>query len=129
MEYLVKRYGLVTLKAILADLGDGEEINAAIVKHAAPLANIEREFEAFARKRAEELAPKVDWEQPEEGQLDAADPNALDNWLAEHPNSFWGLTVQANKLVAESKWEEAKEPLKKLIGLYPRYAGEDNAYR
>jgi tetratricopeptide (TPR) repeat protein len=31
--------------------------------------------------------------------------------------------------VAESKWEEAKEPLKKLIGLYPRYAGEDNAYR
>jgi tetratricopeptide (TPR) repeat protein len=129
VEYLVKRYGLVTLKAILADLGDGEEINAAIVKHAAPLANIEREFEAFARKRAEELAPKVDWEQPEEGQLDAADPNALDNWLAEHPNSFWGLTVQANKLVAESKWEEAKEPLKKLIGLYPRYAGEDNAYR
>jgi tetratricopeptide (TPR) repeat protein len=129
VEYLVKRHGLETLKAILADLGKGDEINSAIAKRAAPLANIEKEFKAFARKRAEQLAPEADWEQPETGQLDPADPNALDNWLAEHPNSFWALTVQANELMAESKWQEAKEPLKKLIGLFPRYVAEDNSYR
>jgi tetratricopeptide (TPR) repeat protein len=37
--------------------------------------------------------------------------------------------LQANKLLADHKWEEAKEPLRKLIRLYPRYTGEDNAYR
>ncbi|MHC4431626.1 MAG: tetratricopeptide repeat protein [Planctomycetota bacterium] len=129
VEYLVKRYGLETLRAILADLGSGAEINAAIARRAAPLANVEKEFEAFARKRAEQLAPDVDWAKPETEQLDPADPNALEQWLAEHPNSFWALTVQARKLMADDKWQEAKKPLKKLIRLYPRYVGEENAYR
>ena len=129
VEYLVKRYGLEALKAILADLAGGMEINSAIVRHAAPLENVEKEFKAFARKRAEELAPRVDWERPEEGQFDPADPNALDDWLAERPTSFWGLTLQANNLLADQKWEEAKNPLGKLIRLHPRYVGEDNAYR
>ncbi len=129
VEYIVKRYGHTALRAILLELAAGEEINAAITKHTASLANIEKEFEAFARKRAEELAPDVDWEQPENGQLDPADPEALDTWLTEHPNNFWALTLQAKKLLADRKWEEAKEPLEKLIRLYPRHAGEDNAYR
>ncbi len=129
VEYLVKRYGHKALRAILAELAAGEEINSAITKHTSSLANIEKEFEAFARKRAEELAPDVDWEQPEGGQLDPADPNALGEWLAEHPDNFWALTVQAKKLLADRQWEEAKEPLQKLILLYPRYAGEENAYR
>ena len=129
VEYLVKRYGLETLKAILGDLANGDQINSAIARRAAPLENVEKEFEAFARKRAEELAPDVDWAQPESGQLDPADPNALEQWLIEHPNSFWALTVQANNLMTDRKWEEAKNPLKKLIRLYPIYAGEDNAYR
>lgn len=129
VEYLVKRYGHKALRAILLELAAGEEINAAVTKHTAPLSNIEREFEAFARKRAEELAPEVDWQQPEAGQLDPADPVALDEWLDEHPNNFWALTIKAKKLLADRRWEQAKEPLQKLIRLYPRYAGEDSAYR
>lgn len=129
VEYLVKRYGLDTLRAILADLANGMEINSAIASRAAPLENVEKEFKAFARKRAEELAPHVDWEQPEEGQFNPADPNALGQWLAERPNSFWALTAQANNFMAKSKWEEAKNPLGRLIRLYPRYVGKDNAYR
>jgi len=129
VEYLVKRYGLETLKAILADLASGAQINSAIARHAAPLENLEKEFEAFARERAEQLAPDVDWAKPETGQLEPADPNTLEQWLTEHPNSFWALTVQANNLMAGQKWQEAKNPLKKLIRLYPRYVGEDNAYR
>ena len=129
VEYIVKRYGHKALRAILAELAAGAEINSAVTKHTSSLANIEKEFEAFARKRAEAVAPDVDWEQPKTGQLDPADPEALNAWLAEHPNNFWALTLQANKLIADRKWEEAKEPLQKLIRLYPRYAGEDNAYR
>ncbi len=70
VEFLVQRFGLASLKAILADLAQGDPINAAIAKHAGPLDKIETEFAAFARQRAEALAPGVDWEQPPRDQLD-----------------------------------------------------------
>jgi tetratricopeptide (TPR) repeat protein len=129
VEFLVDRYGLGSIKAILADLAKGEEINAAISRHAAPIKDIEDQFEIFARKRAENLAPEADFEQPEKGQLDPADPVALAEWLKEHPNNFWALTLYAKTLLANSRWAEAKKPLEKLIALYPQYTGDDNGYR
>jgi tetratricopeptide (TPR) repeat protein len=65
VEFLVERFGLDQLKAILRDLGDGAELNQAIEKHGAPMAKIEKEFSGFARERAEKLAPGLDWEKPE----------------------------------------------------------------
>ncbi len=129
VEFLVDRFGYEALRAILADLANGEEINDAISKHTEPIEQIEKDFDVFARKRAEKLAPEANWEQPESGQFDFEDPQSLAGWLAEHPNSFWALSLQANKLLAERKFEEAKKPLEKLISLYPHYTGEDNAYR
>jgi tetratricopeptide (TPR) repeat protein len=128
VEFLVKKFGHEVLKEILADLAKGEEINHTISMRAAPLEKIEKEFKAFAKKRAEELAPDVDWEQPDKELLDPADSEALTTWLTRHPNSFWALTLQANHLLAEQKWEQAKIPLKKLISLYPEYIGDGNAY-
>ncbi len=129
IEFLVERSGMPALKAILADLAKGAEINAAIAKHAGPLDKIEKEFEAFARKRAEDLAPGVDWEQPAREQLDPSDPEAVAQWLAKHPNSFWALSLQANRLLAERQWEHAKAPLQKMIALYPQDADKGNAYQ
>jgi tetratricopeptide (TPR) repeat protein len=128
VEFLVERFGFGTLKAILTDLGKGVEINAAIAAHAGPLEKIEREFEAFARKRAEDLAPQVDWEQPEQDAINPSDAEALAQWLTEHPNSFWALQQWALSLLADQQWEQAKEPLRKLIALYPEYVGQGNAY-
>jgi tetratricopeptide (TPR) repeat protein len=71
----------------------------------------------------------MEWAEPQTGQIGSSDPNALNDWFTAHPNSFWGLTVRAKSLMAEGKWEQAKEPLGKLISLYPQYTGEDNAYR
>ncbi len=129
VEFLIERYGLESMKAILADLADGGQINAAIAKHAAPIEEIEEQFEAFARKRAENLAPEMDFEQPEKEQFDPADYVMLLEWIEGNPNNFWALTLYAKTLLASSKWTEAKEPLEKLIDLYPQYAGDDNAYR
>jgi tetratricopeptide (TPR) repeat protein len=129
VEFLIERYGLESIKAILADLAEGEDINAAISKHAAPIKDIEKQFETFARKRAENLAPQVDFEQPEKGLIDPSDHVALAEWLKEHPNNYWALTQYAKALLANRQWAKAKEPLEKLITLYPQYAGEDNAYR
>ncbi len=129
VEFLVERFGFASLKAILADLGQGEEINTTIAKHTVPLKRLETQFEAFARKRAESLAPEVDWEQPGKGQVDPADTEALAEWLAKHPNSFWALRLHAAALLADEKWEDAKKPLQKLIALYPEYVDEGNAYQ
>jgi len=135
VEFIVEQYGLESLKAILADLAKDQEINAAISKHAAPIKDIERQFEKFARKRAEDLAPQADFEaglvvqDGEKEQLDTTDPAALAEWLKEHPNNFWALTHYAKALLANRQWAEAKKPLEKLIALYPQYAGDDNAYR
>lgn len=129
VEFVIERFGFDALKLILADLANGVEINAAIAKRAAKLEEIEQQFDAFARKRAEELAPDIEWAEPQPGQIISSEPNSLNDWLAGHPNSFWGLTVRAKRFMAGEKWEEAKGPLEKLISLYPQYAGEDNAYR
>ncbi|OHB61540.1 MAG: hypothetical protein A2167_02860 [Planctomycetes bacterium RBG_13_46_10] len=128
VEFLVVRYGNNTIKAILADLAKGQDINAAIAKHAEPPKKIDKEFEAFARKRAEDLAPGVDWHQPQ-GQMDLTDNQAIAGWLEKHPDNFWALTQYAKNLIAVRKWEQAKEPLNKLVALYPQYTGEDNAYQ
>jgi tetratricopeptide (TPR) repeat protein len=129
VEFFVERSGIAALRAVLADLATGSEINAAIVKHVGPLEKIETDFEAFARQRAESLAPGLDWEQPPREQLDASDPETLAQWLRQHPNSFWGLTAQAQSLLAARQWEQAKAPLQKLISLYPQYVDKDNAYQ
>jgi tetratricopeptide (TPR) repeat protein len=129
IEFLVERYGYQSLKAILVDLAQGKDINQAISEHAGPLNRIEREFAAFAKKRAENLAPDVDWSRPEEGQIVAADSAGLAEWLKNRPNNIWGLAMYAKSLLAEGKPEQAKEPLNRLIQLYPEYTGEDNAYQ
>ncbi len=128
VEFLVDKFGLASLKAILADLAEGDEINTVISRRTAPIEKIEKQFEVFARKLAEDLAQDVDWSEPETGQVDPSDPEALAEWLTKHPNSFWALTLRANHLLADENWEQAQIPLKKLLSLYPNYTGEGNAY-
>jgi tetratricopeptide (TPR) repeat protein len=65
VEFLIEKFGFDKLKAILRDLGQGENINEAIPKHTAPMKEIEKEFAAFAKARAEALGPGLDWKKPE----------------------------------------------------------------
>lgn len=67
VEYLVGKFGFDKLKAILRDLGEGADINDAIQKHTAPMKQIEKEFAAFAKAKAEALGPGLDWEKPKAG--------------------------------------------------------------
>ena len=129
VEFLIDRFGLDSMKKILADLAQGEEINTVLPRYTSPMKEIEQQFKAFAQKRAGDLAPQMDWEQPEKAQLDPTNPQGLAEWLTEHPNNFWGLTLQAKALITSQQWQEAKEPLEKLITLYPQYTEDDNAYK
>src|SRR5262249_13449607 len=64
VEFLVQKFGLDRLKAILVDLGEGIEINQAIEKHTAPMETIEKDFASYAKQLAQSLAPGLDFEKP-----------------------------------------------------------------
>ncbi len=130
VEFIVKNYGYEAVQKILADLSKNVDIQKAIVKNTDSLAKIEKDFEAYAKKQAEDLAPGADWEEPDEAEMDfyASDPNLLQKWLTDHPNSLWALTQHAQYLINENKLEEAKQPLEKLIELYPNNISADSAY-
>ena len=65
IEYLVEKYGLDMIKQVLTDLGAGVTINEALGRHAGGIEAIDKEFTEFARKKANEMAPKADWSVPE----------------------------------------------------------------
>ena len=65
VEYIVQKYGFASLRQILTDLGNGVPINDAIAKNTEKMDKFEKDFAAFARDRAENLAPGLDWTRPE----------------------------------------------------------------
>lgn len=129
VEFLVERYGLDKLKAILGDLRDGVEINASIAKHTAPMSGLEKDFGEYATARARALAPGLDFEKPKAARLGSAPttPTIAPGTLGRATN-YWVLLQQAQELVSTKKWNEAKGPLQQLLTLYPAQTGKDSAY-
>jgi tetratricopeptide (TPR) repeat protein len=130
VEYIVSNYGFDALKNILLDLSKNIEINKAISTHTESIEKLEKDFEAYAKKLAEDLAPEADLEEPEEAQMQimASDPNSVNEWLKNHPNNLWALKQHAQNLINDNKLEQAKEPLNKFIELFPENIGPDSAY-
>jgi tetratricopeptide (TPR) repeat protein len=124
VEFLIQKHGIDALRAILRDLAAGVTINDAIAKHTAPIEVIEKEFAAFAKDRAEKLAPGLEFERLELDSVLRAGPEIF----SQHPKNFWVLTQQARKLIADKQWQDAKKPLQKLLEVYPSYTEENNAY-
>jgi len=124
VEYIVKRFGLDAIKQILNDLGNGVEINNAIAKHTEPMDKLEPAFAAFAKTRAEDLAPKLDWTKPKPEDLKAG----VAAFARKHPKNIYMLQRRARKALTEKKWEDAKAPCRELIKLFPSQSGGDSAY-
>ncbi len=153
VDYLVKRFGLESLKAILRDLGDGTEINEAIAKHTVPMKRLDNDFATFARQQAEQLAPGLDFEKPSPGgpgpndsgplstggrqrapisvnpfSSPSSGPVSREDWAKDHPTNYWVMTHQAAQLAEAKKWRQAAPILRRLIDLYPSQTGSDSAY-
>jgi tetratricopeptide (TPR) repeat protein len=128
VEHLVSQYGLEALKSMLSDLRDGMDINQSLEKRFAPISKLDKDFAAFARKRAEALAPGLSWEKPDPALLAPGSESALIVWIASHPSSLWSLMHRGQKLLDEGKHKEAKEPLERLVSLYPDFTGPESAF-
>jgi tetratricopeptide (TPR) repeat protein len=149
IEYLVEKYGLDMIKQVLTDLGAGIPINEALGRHAGGIEAIDKEFSEFARKKANQMAPKADWSKPEIFETAEAKPGedpfasgeeeasprrrtapapqvseeAIQEWLIKHENNYTALLALAKAQVAGKKVAEAKVTLEKLIELYPEHSG------
>jgi len=150
IEFLVERFGLDKLKAILQDLGNGVPINEAIAKNTAPIETVEKDFTTFARDRARKLGPSLDWKKPENARsggdsnvvtklIDPKNPVAplppgvrnappVDTAALKESTNYFTLMRGAQKLIHDRKWQEAKLPLQRLVKAYPDQTGPDNAY-
>jgi uncharacterized protein HemY len=129
VEFLVARHGAGRLGALLKDLGEGLEINQALEKNAGSLKELEPAFAAFAKSRAEQLAPGLDWQKPERELLLPGSEEALAAWNAQHPDNYWALQQEGRRLVGAKKWSEARAVLERLIDRFPGQTGEDSACR
>jgi tetratricopeptide (TPR) repeat protein len=127
VEHLVSQYGMAPLKALLADLRDGMEINRSLESRFAPLATLEKDFAAFARQRAEALAPGLGWDKPDAALLAPGAEDALSVWIGSHPSTLWALMHRGQKLLEEGKYREAKEPFERIVSLYPDFIGAESA--
>lgn len=132
VEFLLERFGLPKLLAILHDLRDGTFINDALESHTAPLDTLESEFAQYARARANSLAPGLSFERPAErgffGLGPATPAPVLDPSAPGAATNFWSLISQARAAVAQSQWETAQPLLETLASLYPTQTGPDSAH-
>jgi tetratricopeptide (TPR) repeat protein len=126
VEFLVERFGLEAVKQILADLGEGMEINESLIRRTIPLGQLDREFEEFAEKRVAEMAPNATWEEVDLPA--AANAGALAVWLEDYPNNVPALQRLAAGLIREEKYREALDVAKRLQELFPGDIGGGNAH-
>lgn len=151
VEFLIERFGLEKLKAVLAALADGTEVNTAIQRHTLPMNKIDSLFEKYARDKALAMAPGLDWSKPESNPFtqavagarprnserrrptieDAFPEPELDweEWARSRPTNYWVMARKAGELIQAEAWREAKPILETLVSLYPGDTGRDSAYR
>ncbi len=123
VEYIVQRHGIDKLRGVLRDLREGTEINAALAKNVAPMETLEKEFAAYAREAADQVAPKLNWEKlPPELMLPAA-ADELAQFERTHPDNYWVLRFRAQQLTAAKQWKEARAILERLVEAYPTGKG------
>jgi tetratricopeptide (TPR) repeat protein len=114
VQFIVDQFSLDALKKILLDLHDGVEINNAIATHTAPLPELEKQFAAFARERADKLAPGADLAKPP-AKLSDAERTA---WEAAHSHNYYLRLDNAMELMRGKQWSKAKPILESLVQTY-----------
>jgi tetratricopeptide (TPR) repeat protein len=112
---LIEQHGLDALKQILDDLGDGLNINDALVRSAGSLQKLDSQFADYAREHAEDFGSQADWSREELPEKPTT--TELADWVDQHPTNYWGLRRLGEAYVAAGDFEKAKTPLQELRSL------------
>jgi tetratricopeptide (TPR) repeat protein len=126
VEFIVEEHGVDSLKQVLTDLGNGVSLPDALARNGLPLNRLDKEFNDFARERAEGLASDLSWEPAE--LEDDADADAIAAWLEDHPDNFMALMALGRALQREERWQDSLEPAKQLREKFPDFTGAGSGY-
>ncbi|MBC8125909.1 MAG: tetratricopeptide repeat protein, partial [Gloeobacteraceae cyanobacterium ES-bin-144] len=113
-EFLIERFGITSLNAFLGDLSAGKPFDQALAARTLPLAELDAEFAAYAKKTAAAYGPDLDWSplSDEEYLSYRKDPAA---WVSAHPKRYASAMMWISKLSEEKNWKQAKSELEKII--------------
>jgi tetratricopeptide (TPR) repeat protein len=90
---------------------------------------VEKGFVAYAKEVANKMAPELDWEKPDlRTLLPGTGEIAHAAWKKANPTNYYVMREEAEALVEEKKWPEAKVVLEKLVKAYPGHTGSDSSY-
>lgn len=118
VEYWIEKYGIEVMRRLLDDLSIGMPAAEALKRAPGTLELLDKEFQEYAVALASKYGEGVDFERAkEEEKVDAAD------WLAEHPENYWGLRSQCIAHIKAKKWDDALAIADKLKGMVP---GDDS---
>jgi tetratricopeptide (TPR) repeat protein len=126
VEWLVEKWGLDKMRALLADLGSGVDMQVALGRHYLPLEILDRQFAEHARHVAQGTGSGLDWTpvNPEE----LATASKAEGFLAANPSSHDALEALAEHLMQAGEWTAAKKPLEQLVSSWPEQREPDSAY-
>jgi len=123
VEFWIERFELKGLQRLLDDLAVGMRPEEALKRLPGSLDALDQEFLEFARQKALAWNPETDFTKPNPEEL-----AALDDWLAEHPRSYWGWRERMAKRIAENRWDEALQAGQVLKELWPQDNSELGVY-
>ncbi|MCE3016687.1 MAG: hypothetical protein LW870_12575, partial [Pirellula sp.] len=146
VEFYVEKFGLPALLRMLDDLSLGLPAADALKRSPGSLEALDNEFAAFAKERAEGMAPKADWSKPpmpekakeaiglgiglgsQGGEIDPAANATANDWFAKNPDAFVSLERSLQKAVGNSKWTDALAIAEKMRTQWPDDARTTGVY-
>ena len=128
VDFIIRRYGMDKLQAILKDLAEGRRINAAIAASTEDITKVDEAFKAHVKGIVAAFEAGLDWKKPPPEELDPTSPGALDEFIKKNPRNHWALNRQLAELMKNEKWEEAVAAADRLIALVPEDFGTTSAH-
>jgi len=145
VEFYVEKFGLPALLRMLDDLSLGLPAADALKRSPGSLEALDNEFAAFAKERAEGMAPQADWSKPPAtektkeaiglgmgiglgGDVIPAASASANDWFSQNPGAFVSLERSLQKAVGEAKWADALAIAEKMRSQWPDDARTTGVY-
>ena len=146
VEFFVEKFGLPALLRMLDDLSLGPPAADALKRSPGSLEALDNEFAAFAKERAEGMAPQADWSKPpvpektkeaiglgiglgsEGSEIDPAANASANDWFSKNPGAFVSLEKSLQQAVGNSKWTDALAIAEKMRSQWPDDARTTGVY-
>ena len=117
VRYLIERHGLPLMLRLLDDLGMGVTMAEALERRFGQKEALDADFEKYVIELAATFLPETDFES--DGFPKNATAEQLDEWEAEHPNSYIAQTIRVREALGQGRLDEAKKAAVELVDLYP----------